>query len=98
MKLGFEMINAGGIPNFILLNLVSTLFQDLHRKDLVEKVIKYLKRFAEPGWDIALYKILQIIESKTYNYNRLRFIERYVNPAFMKIKITDLYNYNRYSI
>ena len=98
LKLGFEMINAGGIPDSILLNLVSTLFYSGHKKDLVEKVIKYLKRFAEPGWDIALYKILQVIESKTYYHDRLKFIERYVNPAFMKIRRTDLYMYDRHSI
>ncbi len=98
LKLGFEMINAGGIPDSILLNLVSTLFYSGHRKDLLEKVIKYLKRFAEPGWDIALYKILQVIESKTYYHDRLKFIERYVNPAFMKIRRTDLYMYVRHSI
>jgi hypothetical protein len=53
-KLGFEMISVGGIPDLILLNLVSTLFYSMQRKELVEKVVKYLKRFAEPGWDSAL--------------------------------------------
>jgi hypothetical protein len=98
LKLGFEMINAGGIPDSILLNLVSTLFYSGHKKDLVEKVIKYLKRFAEPGWDIALYKILQVIESKTNYTDRIKLINRYVNPAFLKIRSADLYNYNGYSI
>jgi hypothetical protein len=97
-KLGFEMISVGGIPDLIILNLVSTLFYSMQRKELVEKVVKYLKRFAEPGWDIALYKILQVIESKTYYHDRLKFIERYVNPAFLKIRRADLYNYDRHSI
>jgi hypothetical protein len=97
INLALEMIKIGGIPDGILMNMISTVFYSYHKKETIEKILKYLKRYAEPGWDIVLYKILKTTE-KTMHYNeRIIYITNNANPAFMKINIFDLYNYNLYS-
>jgi len=97
INLALEMIKIGGIPDGILMNMISTVFYSYHKKETIEKILKYLKRYAEPGWDIVLYKILKTTE-KTMHYNeRIIYITNNANPAFMKINIFDLCNYNLYS-
>jgi hypothetical protein len=93
INLALEMIKVGGIPDGILVNMVSTVFYSYHKKEIIETILKYLKRFAEPGWDIALHRILLTLEKSMQYYERVRYIENNINPAFMKINSADLYNY-----
>jgi hypothetical protein len=95
MVLVFEILKNGGIPQSLYTDILKVY---LFSKDsmLGNTALKLLRRNAEPGWDIALEKIIHYLEKYDNYSKRYIYISENINPEFVKVNINELLNVMSY--